>query len=141
VAVAFSACFILALRHGKNLNALMLGEEDATYIGVEPEKLIFRLLVINTVMVSVATAMVGVIAFVGLIVPHLLRMIRSSDYTFLIPASALLGALLMEIVDIVARLVIRPAELPIGIITALLGAPFFLWILILQRRLMRGLYG
>lgn len=119
----------------------MLGEEDATYIGVEPEKLIFRLLVINTVMVSVATAMVGVIAFVGLIVPHLLRMIRSSDYTFLIPASALLGALLMEIVDIVARLVIRPAELPIGIITALLGAPFFLWILILQRRLMRGLYG
>ena len=141
VGLAFAACFILALRHGKNLNALMLGEEDATYIGVEPEKLIFRLLVINTIMVSVATAMVGVIAFVGLIVPHLLRMIRSSDYTFLISASALLGALLMEIVDIVARLVIQPAELPIGIITALLGAPFFLWILILQRRVMSGLYG
>jgi iron complex transport system permease protein len=141
VATAFAACFMLALRHGKSLNALMLGEEDAAYLGVEPDKLIFRLIVINTVMVSVATAMVGVIAFVGLVVPHLLRMLRSADYTFLIPASALLGALLMEIVDIVARLVIQPAELPIGIITALLGAPFFLWILILQRRAMGGSYG
>lgn len=134
VAAAFALCFILALRHGKHLNALMLGEDDAAYTGVEPEKLIFRLIVINTIMVSVATAMVGVIAFVGLVVPHLLRLLRSSDYTFLLPASALLGALLMEIVDIVARLVIQPAELPIGIITALLGAPFFLWILIAQRR-------
>jgi len=134
VGIAFAACFVLALRHGKNLNALMLGEDNAAYMGVEPERLIFRLIVINTIMVSVATAMVGVIAFVGLVVPHLLRLMRSSDYTFLLPASALLGALLMEIVDIVARLVIQPAELPIGIITALLGAPFFLWILIRERR-------
>jgi iron complex transport system permease protein len=141
VAVAFTLCFVLALRHGKNLNALMLGEDDAAYLGVEPEKLIFRLLVINTIMVSVTTAMVGVIAFVGLVVPHLLRLLKSADYTFLLPASALLGALLMEIVDIVARLVIQPAELPIGIITALLGAPFFLWILIRQRRAESGFYG
>jgi iron complex transport system permease protein len=141
VAAAFALCFVLALRHGKSLNALMLGEEDAAYTGVEPEKLIFRLIVINTIMVSIATAMVGVIAFVGLVVPHLLRMTRSSDYTFLLPASALLGAILMETVDIVARLVIRPAELPIGIITALLGAPFFLWILIRQRRAGSGFYG
>ena len=141
VAAAFAVCFAFALRHGKSLNALMLGEDDAAYTGVEPERLIFRLIVINTIMVSVATAMVGVIAFVGLVVPHLLRLMRSSDYTFLLPASALLGAMLMEIVDIVARLVVQPAELPIGIITALLGAPFFLWILITQRRARSSFYG
>jgi iron complex transport system permease protein len=141
VAAAFAASALLALRHGKNLNALMLGEENAAYLGVEPEKLILRLIIINTIMVSVATAMVGVIAFVGLVTPHLLRLLRSADYTFLLPASALLGAVLMEAVDIVARIVIKPAELPIGIITALLGAPFFLWILIRQRRAGSGFYG
>ena len=141
VGAAFAICFLPALRHGKNLNALMLGEDDAAYTGVNPEKLILRLIVINTVMVSVATAMVGVIAFIGLVIPHLLRMTRSADYTFLLPASALLGALAMEVVDVVARLVIQPAELPIGIITALLGAPFFLSILIRQRRAASGFYG
>jgi iron complex transport system permease protein len=134
VALAFATCFIFALRHRRNLNALMLGEENASYIGVDPEKLFLQLLVINTIMVSVATAMVGVIAFVGLVVPHLLRLLRSASYEFLIPASALLGALLMEVVDVVARLVIQPAELPVGIITALVGAPFFVWILVHQRR-------
>jgi len=83
-----------------------------------------------------------VIAFVGLVVPHVLRMIKSSDYTFLLPASALLGALLMEVVDIVARLVIPPAELPVGIITAIVGAPVFLWILLREgRQGSSGFYG
>jgi len=63
-----------------------------------------------------------------------MRLLRSSDYRFLLPASALFGALLMEVVDVVARLVIRPAELPVGIITALIGAPIFLWILLAYRR-------
>jgi len=82
----------------------------------------------------VDAAMVGVIAFVGLVVPHLLRMAKSADYTFLLPASALLGAVLMECVDIAARLVIRPAELPIGILTAVIGAPVFLGMLLRQQR-------
>lgn len=141
VGAAFAGCFVPALRDGKHLNALMLGEDNAAYAGVNPEKLILRLIVINTVMVSVATAMVGVIAFVGLVIPHLLRMLRSADYTFVLPASALLGAAVMEIVDIVARLVVRPAELPIGIMTALLGAPFFLHILIRQRGAKGGFNG
>jgi iron complex transport system permease protein len=141
VGAAFAGCFVPALRDGKHLNALMLGEDNAAYACVNPEKLILRLIVINTVMVSVATAMVGVIAFVGLVIPHLLRMLRSADYTFVLPASALLGATVMEIVDIVARLVVRPAELPIGIMTALLGAPFFLHILIRQRGAKRGFNG
>ncbi|MBU3078240.1 FecCD family ABC transporter permease [Sphingomonas quercus] len=134
VTAIFLPCLILILRRGKDLNALMLGEDDAAYLGFDPERLVWRLLVLNTLIVSVATAMVGVIAFVGLIVPHMMRLLRSSDYRFLLPASALGGALLMEAIDVVARLVIRPAELPVGIITALIGAPIFLWILLAHRR-------
>jgi iron complex transport system permease protein len=130
------------MRSGKALNALMLGEDEAALLGIDPQRLIFRLLVINTLMVAVATAMVGVIAFVGLVVPHVLRMLRSSDYTFLLPASALLGALSMEVIDVVARVVIPPAELPVGIITAIVGAPVFLWILLRESRQgSSGFYG
>ncbi|MGH7653130.1 MAG: FecCD family ABC transporter permease [Gemmatimonadaceae bacterium] len=134
VGVFFVVCFAASLRHGKSLNALMLGEDEAASLGIDPAKLILRLIILNTVMVAVDTAMVGVIAFIGLVVPHILRMMRSADYTFLLPASALLGALLMEVIDIVARFVISPAELPIGIITAVVGAPVFLWILLRQHR-------
>jgi iron complex transport system permease protein len=138
----FLVCFGWSLRYGKPLNALMLGEEEAALLGFDSQRLIRRLLIINTIMVAMTTAMVGVIAFVGLVVPHMLRMLRSSDYTFLLPASALLGALLMVVVDIVARLIISPAELPIGIITAVFGAPVFLWILLRQqRRGSEGFYG
>ena len=142
VAVAFGVCFALVLGSAKSLNALMLGEDEAAYLGARPERLILRLIVINTVMVAVATAMVGVIAFVGLVIPHVLRMVKSSDYVFLIPASALLGAVFMSLIDIIARLVIPPAELPVGIITAVVGAPVFLWILLRQQRLgTASLYG
>jgi iron complex transport system permease protein len=142
VSVCFVACFFFALRAAKGLNALMLGEDEASLLGFDTERLVSRLLLVNTIMVAAATAMVGVIAFVGLVVPHVLRMWRSSDYTFLIPASALLGAVTMEVIDVVARVIIPPAELPIGIITAVIGAPVFLWILLRDKR--RGtaaLYG
>jgi len=142
VAVCFVACSFWALRAGKALNALMLGEDEAALLGFDTERLVVRLLIVNTIMVAAATAMVGVIAFVGLVVPHVLRMLRSSDYTFLLPASALLGALTMEVIDIVARVVIPPAELPVGIITAVVGAPVFLWILLRDKRQgSAGFYG
>ncbi len=141
VAAFFVVCFAWSLRHGKSLNALMLGEDEAAYLGIDPARLILVLLVVNTVMVAVATAMVGVIAFVGLVVPHVLRMTKSADYTFLLPGSALFGAILMEVVDVIARIVVPPAELPIGIITAVVGAPVFLWILLRQRSRGEGFYG
>jgi len=142
IGVFFGLSFIWALRYGKALNALMLGENEAAYLGVNPRRLILWLLVVNTIMVAVATAMVGVIAFVGLVIPHVLRMMKSADYNFLLPASALLGAVLMEVIDIVARVIIPPAELPIGIITAVIGAPVFLGILLRQtRRGGSGFYG
>ena len=141
VTVCFVVGFAWCMRYGKALNALMLGESEATALGIDTRWLTLWLLIVNTLMVAVATAMVGVIAFVGLVVPHVLRILKSSDYTFLLPGSALLGALTMEIVDIIARVLIPPAELPIGIITAVVGAPVFLWILLHQRRGLSGFYG
>lgn len=134
IGIIFVVCFLWALRNGKSLNALMLGEDEASYLGFNPHRLILMLLVINTIMVAVDTAVVGVIAFIGLVIPHILRILRSADYTFLLPASALFGAFSMEVIDIVARELIKPTELPIGIITAVIGAPVFIWILISAQR-------
>ncbi len=127
-------CTAIALRYAKSLNALLLGESDASSLGVDVRRLNITLLVLNTVLVGTATAMVGVISFMGLVVPHLLRLLRSADNRFLIVASALLGAVLMILADTLARTLITPAELPIGVITAFVGAPVFLWLLFRQHR-------
>ncbi|PJJ59617.1 FecCD family ABC transporter permease [Hymenobacter chitinivorans] len=119
----------LALRFAKALNALQLGENEAQYLGVNTRQLQTRILLLNTLLVAVATSTVGVIGFVGLVVPHLLRLVRFADNRLLILGSSLLGAILMIISDTVARTIIAPAELPIGVLTAFIGAPVFLWML------------
>jgi iron complex transport system permease protein len=121
--------FIFSLRYSKQLNALLLGEEEATYLGVDTDKLKRRIMLLNTAMVSVATAFVGVISFMGLIVPHVLRLLIGSDNKRLLPASMLLGATLLTLADMCARLLLAPAEVPIGIITSLVGAPVFIILL------------
>jgi iron complex transport system permease protein len=128
--VAF-VIFIITLRDAKGLNALLLGEEEAAYLGVDTEKLKRRIMLMNTAMVAVATSFVGVIAFMGLIVPHVVRLLIGSDNRRLLPASAILGAALLMLADLSARLLLAPAEMPIGIITSLVGAPIF--ILLLKR--------
>jgi len=121
--------FILSFRLSKQLNALLLGEEEAGYIGVDTNKLKKKVMLLNTIMVSVATAFVGVISFVGLIVPHLLRLLIGSDNKKLLPAAIIAGALLLTLADMGARLLLAPAEIPIGIITSLVGAPVFIILL------------
>ncbi|MBI3792791.1 MAG: iron ABC transporter permease [Gemmatimonadetes bacterium] len=115
--------------HAKGLNALMLGETEAAALGEDPTRLARGVLLASALMVAVATAMTGVIAFVGLVVPHVVRWWRGADHARVIGASAVVGALMMVTMDIIARLVIPPAELPIGIITAVIGAPLFLVLL------------
>lgn len=122
-------CLIIAMRFGKSLNALSLGEEQAQMLGVRVKQLKRNVLILNVVMVGIATAFVGVISFVGLIVPHLLRMVSGSDNRALIRNSALLGAILLSLADVAARLIVRPAELPIGIVTSIVGAPLFIFLL------------
>jgi iron complex transport system permease protein len=123
--------FILSAKYAKQLNVLVLGEEEANYAGVDTEKLKRKIMLSNTAMVSVATAFVGVIGFMGLIVPHLMRLLIGSDNKRLLPASMIAGAVLLTLADMGARLLLAPAEIPIGIITSLIGAPVF--ILLLKR--------
>lgn len=118
-----------SLRYAKHLNALMIGEEEAQFLGVNIKQLKWKVLGINIVMVAVATAFVGVISFVGLIVPHLLRIVNGSDNRSLIRNSALLGGILLCAADLLSRMVLRPAELPIGIVTSVIGVPIFIILL------------
>ncbi len=123
----------------KGLNALLLGESEARHLGIEVEKLRLWVVITSALAVGVSVAAVGVVGFVGLVVPHVIRLLIGPDHRWLLPASALLGAALLCVADLAARTWLEPKELPIGVLTAVLGAPFFLF-LVSQRR--RGqLYG
>jgi iron complex transport system permease protein len=124
----------ICLGYSKGLNALLLGDEEARYLGINTERVKKRVLLLNIFIVAIATSIVGVISFLGLIVPHILRMLRSSDNRFLIIGSALLGAILLNFADMTARVLVAPSEFPIGIITAFVGAPVFIFILINNSR-------
>ena len=129
VGIATFGGLVPAIAFAKPLNALMIGEDEATALGVNVKRLKWIVLTINVLMVAVATAFTGVISFVGLIVPHILRILRGPDNRFLILGSALLGGTLLNIADLIARVLLRPAELPIGIVTAVVGVPVFLSLL------------
>lgn len=129
VGLIFLPCFAFCLRETKALNALMLGEEEVSYLGISVHKLKFRVMLLNVLIVAVATAFVGVISFVGLVVPHLLRIWKGSDNRYLLLGSALLGGVLLSLADLLSRLLLAPAELPIGIVTSFVGAPVFIWLI------------
>jgi iron complex transport system permease protein len=122
----------------RGLNALILGEREASTLGipVEAMKTVAVLLVALAVGAGVAAA--GIIGFVGIVAPHLARLMRGADHAWVLPASALIGAALLPIADSVARVAVAPAELPIGLLTALLGGPFFLALLLRQRLVLDG---
>ncbi len=115
------------------LNALLLGESEARHLGFDVERLKIELILCTALGVGAAVAAAGMIGFIGLVVPHLLRLIVGPDHRVLLPASMFGGAILLLLADLVARLALAPAELPIGIVTALIGAPFFLYLLIRGR--------
>jgi iron complex transport system permease protein len=117
----------------RRLNLLQLGDEEAHYLGVDVKHTQRILLVLSALMVAASVAVSGVIGFVGLVVPHLMRMCIGSDHRWMLPAAGLAGAILMLIADTLARTVVAPAEMPVGLLTSLLGAPWFLW-LILRRQ-------
>lgn len=129
VGVATIGGLVPSFAFGKSLNALMIGDDEAVALGVNVARFKWTVLTINVLMVAVATAFTGVISFVGLIVPHILRIVRGPDNRFLIPGSALLGAILLSVADLISRVSLRPAELPIGIVTAVVGVPVFLSLL------------
>mgnify|MGYP002557282609 FL=1 len=121
--------FLLAFFFGGKLNILALGDEVATGLGLRVERVRFLLIGTAALLAAAAVSVAGLLGFVGLIAPHIVRMLIGSDNRFLLPASALFGALMVVSCDTVGRIVMEPSELPVGIIMALMGPPFFLWLL------------
>ncbi len=120
----------------RSLNALALGEAPAAHLGIPVQRMKNISILSVAAAVGAAVAASGGIGFIGIVVPHLLRLLIGPDHRFLLPNAALLGAVLLLAADMISRTIIAPAELPIGIVTATLGGPFFLWILLRNRSLL-----
>lgn len=122
--------YIILLPKGKALNAMMLGEKDAQHLGINVEKLKKQIIIVVALMIGTCVAFSGTIGFVGLIVPYILRLLFKSNYAFILPLSAVCGSILLLTADTFSRSIVAPSELPIGILTALMGGPIFIAILI-----------
>ncbi|MGH8012408.1 MAG: FecCD family ABC transporter permease, partial [Candidatus Binataceae bacterium] len=121
--------FIILAARARDLNLLSLGDDAAAELGVEVNGLRRAIFVATSIMIGAAVSVSGIISFVGLIVPHMLRLVLGADHRMLLPASVLGGAAFMVAADLLARTVIAPAELPVGAITAICGGPFFVYVL------------
>ncbi len=121
--------FVLSCLLAKRLNILLLGDDTAKNLGLDVEKNRLAFIALAALLAASAVSVAGLLGFVGLIVPHMTRFIIGSDYRFLLPASALSGGFLLMVCDTLARVALDPVEIPVGIIMALLGAPFFLYLL------------
>jgi len=124
-----AVCVPIYIFISRDLNAMMLGEEAAGDLGIDVEKTKRFVLVLTALLVGGCVAVSGTIGFVGLIIPHITRIIAGPDHKVLIPASIFTGGIFMIVTDVVARMIIQPSELPVGIITSLCGVPFFLYLL------------
>ena len=120
---------IIIMTYARDLNAMSIGDETAKSLGIEVERVKKILLTVSSLIVACCVATSGVIGFVGLIVPHTIRLIVGSDQRGVLPFSALSGAIFMVVCDTVARNLIPPAEIPVGALTSLFGAPFFIFML------------
>lgn len=127
---------LFLINKGKTLNALLLGEKEASHLGFDVEKTKKHIIIAVAFIVGTIVAFNGTIGFIGLVVPYILRFIFRSDYKILLPLSMLLGAVVMLLADTISRIIVLPAELPVGILTALMGAPVFIAILINYKRKM-----
>lgn len=129
IAVCVIIVFITMMRFAWDLNAVSLGQEDALSLGVNYTRIKIMSLILSTATASAAVAFTGIIGFVGLVAPHITRILMGGDYRYSVPGTALTGALLLLVSDTAARTVIAPAELPVGIITSFIGVPFFIYLL------------
>ncbi len=111
------------------LNALLAGEETAIGLGVNVERFRIQLFVVTSLMVGTVVAISGAIGFVGLMIPHIVRLLVGSDHRRVLPITALLGGVYLVLADLAGRIIIAPQELPVGIVTAALGGPFFIWLM------------
>lgn len=127
--VVAALVFVLNYRLAKALNAFSMGEAQAFYLGHDVDRVKRNILLANTAAVGAVVALSGVIGFIGLVVPHISRMLFGANNQLVIPASAILGAILVLTADVLSRTIVLPAEMPLGVITGLIGAPFFIYLL------------
>jgi iron complex transport system permease protein len=128
-AVCLLAGFVLLYAQARKLNLIVQGEDTAQQLGVNVERTKQALLIITSLLTAVAVSLAGIIGFVGIMVPHFMRLVFGSDHRLLLPVAALFGASFLIVADTIARVVLAPAELPVGVITALCGAPYFIFLL------------
>lgn len=121
--------FYIIYYYSRDLNVILMGEEEAKTMGVNVEMVKTRLLIVSALVVGVIVSFSGIIGFVGLIIPHIIRLIFGSDNRIVIPFSAVYGAIFMIVCDTIARIALNPTELPVGVITSFFGAPFFIYLL------------
>ena len=123
----------IILIYARELNVMLLGEEPAQHLGIEVERVKRHLLIAAALLTGAAVSVSGLIGFIGLIIPHMVRILAGPDHRFLLPMAAVLGAVVLILADLLARVLLAPEELPVGIVTALLGAPFFIHLLRKQK--------
>lgn len=125
---------LISLFMARSLNVMALGEAEAGYLGIDVQRLRLIIIVLSAVMTGIGVAYAGIIGFVGLVVPHVIRLLFGPDYRLLLPASMIGGALFVVEADILARTVVGTSEIPLGVVTTLIGGPFFLFLIILYQR-------
>jgi iron complex transport system permease protein len=121
--------FFVVFYFARDLNAMTLGEEQARHLGVETETVKKILLVCVSLMTAAAVSISGIIGFIGLLVPHMVRLLVGSDHRILLPSAALTGAVVLIACDTISRMILSPSEVPVGILTAIIGGPFFIYLL------------
>jgi iron complex transport system permease protein len=134
VAIVLAVCLPLLIKYSWDLNAMSAGDEAATALGTNIKRVRIVCMALSTLISASIVCVCGVIGFVCLVAPHITRIIIGSDHRFLLPASCLTGAILLLISDTLARAAFQPAELPIGIMTAFIGVPFFIYLLLSRRK-------
>lgn len=125
---------LVLLRRSRELNVMLLGEEAATHLGLDVERVKRELLAAAALLTATAVSVAGLIGFVGLVIPHMVRLTLGPDQRWLLPGAALTGASGLVLADLLARTVMVPAELPVGVVTALVGGPFFLFLLVRRKK-------
>ena len=126
---------IWIFRFSRKLDIIQLGESEAYRLGIDVKRLKFSVIISSAIIVGISVSISGMIGFVGLIIPHLIRLIGGVNHNYLLPSSALGGAILMVISDLISRTIVQPAELPIGLITSAIGSHFFLWLILKTKRI------
>ena len=126
--------FFIIYKLQDEMDIFMLGDAESEHLGINVELLKKKIILISAIVVGISVSFCGMIGFIGLVTPHLVRLFIGPNHKYLIPGSAILGAILLTLSDLVSKTIISPAQLPIGVVTSTIGAPFFVWLILIQKK-------